>query len=135
MDQPPSIDGAVEVARYYLALYAYAYATGDLADWRAVSDESCVFCGSVMTNVEAMQSLGHKQLESGTEIHEARGTEVNPGTFYSVDVQATQGATTEVDADGAVVGTSASSEYALLFALDWNGGWTVREVDVTADER
>ena len=47
LDEPPSVEGAVAVAEYFLLLYPYVYATGDLADWNALSHPECIFCASV----------------------------------------------------------------------------------------
>ena len=42
------------VAEYFVLLYPYVYATGDLAEWNALSDPDCKFCASVVDNARAM---------------------------------------------------------------------------------
>ncbi len=121
------------VATYFLSLYPYAYATGDLADWEVISSDACVFCSSVVTNVSAMHVVGHRQIESGTTMHQASGTEINPGVFYTVTIDAKQGDAVEFDATGATVDTSVGEENTLVFAVEWNGAWSIREVDVNPE--
>src|SRR5690554_3704314 len=38
------VAGAEAAAQYFLQLYPYVYATGDLSEWEAMSDPECVFC-------------------------------------------------------------------------------------------
>lgn len=118
-------------AEYFLGLYDYAYATRDLEDWRAISSPNCVFCASVVSNVEAMQVVSHTRVTSGTLIHGAAGVEVSPGAFFTVDVRARQSEEVELNAAGEIVETTPGGEYALLIGVEWaNGVWSVREVDV-----
>ncbi|MCL3791845.1 hypothetical protein H6X68_04415 [Actinomyces sp. 186855] len=53
-----SPEGARAAAEYFLSLYPYVYATGDLSDWQAMSDAGCVFCNNVITNVTELHSAG-----------------------------------------------------------------------------
>ena len=53
-----SPEGAVAAAEYFISLYPYVYATGDLAEWDAMSEESCVFCSSVHDNVTELPDSG-----------------------------------------------------------------------------
>jgi len=50
---------AEALAVYFLQLYPYVYATGDLTDWRALSHPECIFCASVIGNVEKMHAAGN----------------------------------------------------------------------------
>lgn len=130
MDGPPTVEGAVDVAEYFLALYPYAYATGDLAAWQALSDDECVFCRSVSDGVTAMQGMGHRQIGGVVTVKAIVGSEIDPQVAYGVDVTAAQSPAQELDASGAVVDVGEASEFTLVFAIRWNGAWSVREVDV-----
>ena len=55
-----STDGAIAAATYFLQLYPYAYNTGDLTEWKALSHPECMFCASVVDNVTAMHEQGHR---------------------------------------------------------------------------
>src|SRR5699024_4338228 len=39
-----TVDGAIAAAKYFMELYPYIYATGDLDEWDALSDDGCEFC-------------------------------------------------------------------------------------------
>lgn len=41
-----TVDGAIAAAKYFVELYPYIYATGDLAEWDALSDDGCEFCNN-----------------------------------------------------------------------------------------
>src|SRR5450756_160409 len=50
--------GAEAVAAYFLNLYPYVYASNDLTEWKALSHPECVFCKSVIDNVEKQVAAG-----------------------------------------------------------------------------
>ena len=50
--------GAVAAAEYFITLYPYVYATGDLTAFRAMSDATCKFCDSVITSATNMHTSG-----------------------------------------------------------------------------
>ena len=50
--------GAVAAAEYFITLYPYVYATGDLTDFRAMSAATCKFCESVIANTTSMHTAG-----------------------------------------------------------------------------
>lgn len=119
---------AEAVAVYFLELYPYVYATGDLTEWRALSHPECEFCASVIANVEAMVDAGHTA--DGGEIHaDLTATEFVAGTF-AIGGTATQEPGGEYDANGATV--SESSGGSLEFAMNIIGdapGWLIRAVE------
>ncbi|WP_237585282.1 DUF6318 family protein, partial [Actinomyces howellii] len=45
-EQSPA--GAEATAIYFLSLYPYAFATGDLTTWKEMSEDDCIFCNSVI---------------------------------------------------------------------------------------
>ncbi len=53
-----SPEGAVAAAEYFVSLYPYVYATGDLTEWDAMSEDGCVFCSSVHDNVTELHESG-----------------------------------------------------------------------------
>ncbi|HEY5555338.1 MAG TPA: DUF6318 family protein, partial [Cellulomonas sp.] len=92
-----NLDGAIATATYFLELQPYVANTGDLAEWRAMSHDDCVFCSGVANEVSRMFTLGHRQEGTDTMILSATGVEVNPGVYFQVNVELTQGPATEVD--------------------------------------
>lgn len=125
--------GAEATARYFLDLYAYVYATGDLDAWRELSHPECVFCASVIANVEEQVAAGHRSEGSQMAVRSLRTTEIAPGSRYGVEADVTQGASRELDAQGNVISERSQDQAALVvFALVYADGWSVREVDATA---
>ena len=57
MDQDTP-EGAIATAQYFLALYPYMHATGDLSDWQAMSTPECGFCNNVITKVTKLHAAG-----------------------------------------------------------------------------
>ena len=53
-----SPEGLRLAGEYFMSLYPYVYATGDLSDWQAMSDPDCGFCNNVMTKVTELHSTG-----------------------------------------------------------------------------
>ena len=58
LDEPPSVEGAVAVAEYFLLLFPYVNATGDLSDWSALSHADCIYCTNVAARVNEKFGLG-----------------------------------------------------------------------------
>jgi len=52
------LTGAIAAAQYFITLYPYVYATGDLTAFRAMSDATCKFCDSVITSATNMHTSG-----------------------------------------------------------------------------
>ena len=52
------LTGAIAAAQYFITLYPYVYATGDLTAFRTMSDATCKFCDSVITNTTSMHTAG-----------------------------------------------------------------------------
>lgn len=119
---------AEAVARYFLELYPYVYATGDLTEWQALSHPECIFCASVITNVEEMVAAGNTA--SGGEIDaDIAAAEITGGTF-AVTGLATQGPGFEYDSSGATSDESAGGTYEVaLNVVGDSGGWLIRAVE------
>lgn len=52
------IEGAKAAAEYFLALYPYVFATGDLDEWDAMSHPECRFCASVKSRAVELHEAG-----------------------------------------------------------------------------
>ena len=53
-----NLTGAIAAAQYFITLYPYVYATGDLTAFRTMSDATCKFCDSVITSATNMHTSG-----------------------------------------------------------------------------
>ena len=122
-------DGAIAAATYFVSLYPYAYATGALAAWTAMSDPACVICRSVVGHVTEMRSLGHTSQGPSISVSSVQnGPTANLGSF-AIEMHVEQGPSIERDAAGAVVDrVDDSKSLFLVVALEHNrAGWIVRE--------
>lgn len=97
-----SVAGAEAAARYFLQLYPYVYATGDLAEWRTLSHAECAFCASVITNVEGQVAAQQTSTGGNVSIESVAAVKVND-SYFAATATFTQAPSSTVDAAGAVV--------------------------------
>jgi hypothetical protein len=132
LDAKPSPAAAIAVARYFIQLYPYTYATGDLAAWNALSHRQCKFCRSTHDNVRNAVGKGNHGTGGLIEINDEQVRENSPGSSYEVVLDYIQRATKVLDAKGNAIRTypeSAPSRVTLV--LHWDKrGWIVRGVSV-----
>ncbi|HEX5331943.1 MAG TPA: DUF6318 family protein [Cellulomonas sp.] len=132
-----NLDGAIATATYFLSLYPYVYNTGDLSDWKALAHPECVFCASVVANVEKMHALGHHQVGADMAVTSAVGVEVTAGSWFSVDIDAVQAPWVELESAGGVVDHKSSEVPFVIHLIVVRDGetWSVRagEVDVASE--
>ncbi|GEK22917.1 DUF6318 family protein [Cellulomonas xylanilytica] len=133
MDEPPSVEGAVAVSEYFLLLYPYLYATGDVTDWSLLSHSECTFCANAETNAESMSVLGQRSEGGAFTLIESSGSEVTPGAWYAVKVDLVQEPSVSVNATGSVVEEFPETKRVHVdLAVVWEGGeWAVREATPT----
>ncbi len=120
--------GAQQAAIYFMRLYPYAFATGDLTQWEAMSESTCGFCSNVTDAVTELHEDGGWadpwSLEpSGTEYWDP-----TPGYDHSrVDVTYSAGPATSHLGDGSHQTTSDAEEGAVItLAMRYvNGRWMV----------
>ncbi|WP_182112669.1 DUF6318 family protein [Actinotalea sp. JY-7876] len=126
-----SVAGAEAAAEYFLQLYPYVYATGDLSKWNDLSDPECVFCQSVVRNVQEQVAANHTSSGSAIDVLEVLAWEINVGR-YGATITANEGPSKEFDEGGEVVSERTESQKHLItYALRHDGaGWRVLELDV-----
>jgi hypothetical protein len=135
-ERPAAMDvadsaGAEAVAAYYLQLYGYVYATNDLAEWRELSHAECVFCASVIDNIEAQISAGQHCTGGLVEVSDVSSLEVDPGHWWTVNVDLVQAGSQKLNAAGELVEDFPEAKaYRMDLAVIYDGGvWSVRAVD------
>ena len=126
---------AEAVAVYFLQLYPYVYATGDLAEWRALSHPECIFCADVATDVESASSRGESTEGGALVTSDSVTSEITPGSWFSVAVRAVQEPWVTRDADDAEIerGSETVPHVFTLVVVREADTWLVRGVQV--DER
>jgi len=134
-ERPAAMDtvdtaGAEAVAAYYTELFSYVFATGDLDTYRALSHPDCIFCADVIRQVEEQQAAGGHTIGGLTDVQSVRALEVDPGAWWTVDIEMVQRASLDVDAEGAVVKEVPEKTFHLDIAVVFTSGqWAVRAVD------
>ena len=127
----PSAESASATARYFLELYPYAYASGDLTEWDRLAAPSCTYCSTTSDDVQRVVDSRHSVTGGAVEITEARADEVDPGTLYSAFLHYQEAPSQELDGAGAPVASSDGGTYTALIALRWTGAaWSVEAVDI-----
>lgn len=122
--------GAVAAAQYFAVdLYTYVFASGDLQDWRALSEPSCDFCNGVIANVEEMQAAGEVDSGDPAVVEAAYGSTISAAERYTATLVVQQPASVVRDRDGVVTGERASQRYELHYAIAWQDGWRILAVD------
>jgi len=127
----PSADGAAAAASYFISLYPYINATGDLAEWNALSSPECSFCSGIKANVTDLHSRGHRNV-GGAEILAASGTEVDAGRWYSARLHVRIDASVDLDTEGRVLENHPMEDREIDIVMTWSDGWTIDEVGPAA---
>ena len=141
-ERPSAMDtvdtaGAEAVATYFLRLFAYALATNDAREWTALSHAECIYCSNVTDLVNTQASNGLHSEGGLDTIASASATEVDPGRWWAVKVELSQGPSRTVADDGTVTESYPDTvEYAVDLAVIREGDrWLVREVTFTETSR
>ena len=121
---------AEAVALYFLQLFPYVYATGDLVDWNLLSHPECIHCASVRTGVEEMLAAGNHS-EGGLFSIENVSTAQVSADWWHVTLNAVQEPSSTVGGDGAHVEEFPEQKtYRVDIAVVVEAGhWLVRGVE------
>ena len=128
MDENSS-EGAIATATYFVQLYSYVYATGDLEQWKSMSRQDCLFCNSVITNVKELHESGGWKDPWVHTITQTGYSDPGPGSEYSrVDVAFDQEAAYTYDGTGAPpeVGEPQTHTVLILAMKYTDGHWEIR---------
>lgn len=129
-----SVEGAEATARYFLALYPYTYATGDLTEWQRLSHPDCNFCASVADEVRAETAQGRVSRGGLITVIELTTEAIDDG-FVAITGRVAQQAATVTDADGKVVKESKAEDLSVAIAVEQTGGsWAFRALEVLDEE-
>ncbi|MFF2267186.1 DUF6318 family protein [Cellulosimicrobium cellulans] len=126
-------EGAAAAAEYFLSLYGYVLATGDTAEWDAMTwAETCEFCANVRSDAQEIAKAGDTY--EGAEITVSA---VSPGEFdtfvgaYPVAAEFRQAALVRTSPSGEIVEESDDSTGHLQIDMMHDGtGWRVLALTV-----
>ena len=128
-----SPEGAVATGSYFVQLYPYVYATGDLEQWRSMTRQDCLFCNSVITNVTELHDAGGWRDPWLQNVVQTTYSDPGPGSEYSrVDIAFDREATYTYDGTGnGPEVAEPHSNTVLIFAMKYiEGHWVIREGQV-----
>lgn len=124
-----TVDGAIAAAKYFVTLMPYARASGDLAQWDALSDEGCGFCNNFYDQVAELHSAGGYAVSVGTEVYSEDGGGPYSGDAYIVELGVRLTASADVHNDGSRTEYDASDYPEFSLSMLWrNGQWLVTGV-------
>lgn len=122
---------AVKVATYFMNLYPYSVATGDLGEWRGLSHPSCEFCAELIGDVEAYRD--EEWVETSIKISETRLFAVVDGEVnYRVDLLVDRG---ELRAHGnsEIESLPAGTYTAVLGLVLTDQQWQVHSLEILSE--
>lgn len=127
----PTPEGAIAAGTQFVALYDYAFSTGDAAPLMAMSGEGCGLCASVRDDVQAMVDGGFASVRQPAQVVESDSTEIREDEWFRVHLRVEQGPLVTVDPDGTREQTSDGSTVDFIFEISWIGDrWRIEGVDL-----
>ena len=125
--------GAEAAAVYFLQLFPYIFATGDLEDYRALSHPECIYCTNVIAGVQEIIAAGQHSVGGLEQISDVVVSEPEAGRWWLVQLTLVEQPSTTLDATGEVVEEFPDVKtYRTDIAVIWEADhWSIREVTHT----
>ncbi|SED93770.1 hypothetical protein SAMN04488554_1109 [Ruania alba] len=121
-----TVEGAVAAAEYFVELYPYVYASGDLTEWDALSDEGCGFCSNVRERAEELHADGGYSVGGDVEVAGAQGGGPYEDDSYVVEFALTIAESEFRHADGTSTTYNEVVEPRFLVSMIWrDASWIV----------
>jgi Family of unknown function (DUF6318) len=126
-------ESAVAFVRYFWALYNYAYATYDVAALQTISESSCRYCASTISDIQKIHAAKTRVEGYGIKVVETASPPVKITTGTLVIAVATQDPGRAVYADGKSSPLKGIPRTKFNFSVGWSQeGWSVEGVDYEA---
>ncbi|WP_407341846.1 DUF6318 family protein [Pengzhenrongella phosphoraccumulans] len=120
-------EGAIAAATYFISLYSYAYATGDLDELQAMSDPACVFCSGLTSDVQGAAASEARLVGGELTITSSAVTPGVAPNVFRVDLTVTQAPFQEINSSGTVTSSGPGTKSASVNAvLERDPTWRVR---------
>lgn len=128
---PPSEKAADEAARYFVSLFPYVFATGDLESWESMSGTECEWCAAIAGIVRTEIAAGKRREGGRMDVADVQAFH-DSGEKYVVVVRLLEQPSRVLGSDGTVVErTDFVQDAKLELALRWSGEtWSVTSVGV-----
>ncbi|MGM0385047.1 MAG: DUF6318 family protein [Actinomycetota bacterium] len=127
--------GAEAAARYFVDLYGYTYLSRDLSFFEKMSDDDCVFCNSVILEVNQMISDGETQAGGLVFVDAIIANEYHQTVdAHILELQTTQNSYVEIDKNSEVIAENSGGSLSISILVQMMpDGWIVLEAG--SDER
>ncbi|WP_198303468.1 DUF6318 family protein [Cellulomonas sp. PSBB021] len=131
LDGPATEDNAIAVGKYFMSLFPFIIATGDYAEWDALSGPDCQFCASSRERAAKIHEAGNHGTGGAMDIGLGTVATDRDGSFL-VGIQLVEHGSQTVDSDGNVIedfpgDMTLRASMKLSHGAD---GWTVDGVQV-----
>lgn len=133
-ERPEAMDtvdtaGAEAFATYFIQLFPYVNASGDLAAFESYSHAECIFCANAITQARAQTEAGGHREGGFIEVRSVTALEVDPGVWWAVSMDILEAPLEDIDTTGAVVSQANQTAYHLeMSVVRANGMWQMREI-------
>ena len=127
----PTTDGAIAAGTHFVALYDYAFSSGDAGPLMAMSAEGCEYCGYVRDQVQEMVDGGYQSIRTPIQVVASNSTEIREDEWFRVHLRVEQGPLVTVAPDGRREQTSDGGVVDFIFAISWLGDrWQAEAVSL-----
>jgi len=127
----PTPEGAIAAGTQFVALYDYAFSSGDARPLMAMSSEDCEYCVDVRDRVQEMVDGGYSSIREPIRVVASDSTEIREDEWFRVHLRTEQGPLSTVMPDGTQHQTSEGGTVDFIFAISWLGDrWRVEAVSL-----
>ncbi|WP_315503439.1 DUF6318 family protein, partial [Actinomyces radicidentis] len=123
-----SPEGAVAAAEYFVSLYPYVYATGDLTEWDATCEPTSKLCSSVSNYVRELHAEGGWGDPWTQTIKTARSTETDDAGTLIIELTLDSDKMVRHRGDGTTESDSAAKDQVFRGRFLWSGSAWILQV-------
>ncbi len=123
-----SPEGAVAAAEYFISLYPYVYATGDLTEWDATCEPTSKLCSSVSNYVRELHAEGGWGDPWTQTIKTARSTETDDAGTLIIELTLDSDKMVRHRGDGTTESDSAAEDQVFRGRFLWSGSAWILQV-------
>ncbi|MCX2748936.1 DUF6318 family protein [Arthrobacter sp. MI7-26] len=125
-----SKEGVEAFARYWFQVMSYAYETGDMAGWSAMTSAECTFCNRIKQGLESAYIKGRWIVGGKMTTPSVDAIFKSEALTQQVKIQTIQSQIDYYDADGSVgqTATPLSNSASVLIAAFESGSWKVKDL-------
>jgi len=129
-----TVEGAIAAGKYFVQLYPYIYATGDLSEWNELSGKSCKFCAGAKDHVVKLHESGGFVRGGTVTVSSEDGGGPYDNGVYIVELGVQVAPSTDVHGDGSTKDFDGTTFPNFTISLTWdNSSWTVSGVLLSPD--